>query len=58
MNPTLDLMDRQLSALVMYYSWKKMYNRRESVTTDMIDFLVDKGKKYKDEDNIYSSMGD
>ena len=38
--------------------WEKMPNRREPVTTEMIEFIVTKGKTYKDQDNIYSSMGD
>ena len=35
-----------------------MPNRREPVTTEMIEFIITKGKKYKDQDNMYSSMGD
>ena len=35
-----------------------MPNRRELVTTDMIECIVDKGNKFKDQNNTYSSMDD
>ena len=35
-----------------------MPNRKELVTREMIEFIVSKGKTYKDQDNIYLSLGD
>ena len=62
MNPTLNLMGKESKLIgdVLHElkRWEKMSNRREPVTTEMIEFIVTKGKTYKDQDNIYSSMGD
>ena len=35
-----------------------MPNRREPVTTEIIEFILTKGKAYKDQDNIYSYIDD
>ena len=62
MNQTLNLMGKESKfigdVLHELKRWEKMPNRREPVTTEMIEFIVTKGKTYKDQDNIYSSMGD
>ena len=62
MIPTLNLMGKESKfisdVLHELKRWEKMPNRREPVITEMIEFIVTKGKTYKDQDNIYSFMGD
>ena len=62
MNSTLNLMGKDskfiTDVLHELKRWEKMPNRKELVTTEMIEFIVSKGKTYKYQDNIYLSLGD
>ena len=62
MNSTLSLVGNESKFISdILYEWKrwvKIHNRREPITTEMIEFIVTKGKIYEDQNNIYSSIGD
>ena len=64
MNPTLDLMGN-LSVFIKDIiheakRWESMPNRREPLTKEMIEYIIDKGENSKktNPDNLYSAMGD
>ena len=64
MNPTLDLMGN-LSVFIKDIiheakRWESMPNRREPLTKEMIEYIIDKGENSKktNSDNLYSAMGD
>ena len=64
MNPTLDLMGN-LSVFIKdiiheVKRWETMPNRREPLTKEMTEYILDKGEKSKktNPDNLYSAMGD
>ena len=64
MNPTLDLMGN-LSVFIKDIiheakRWESMPNRREHLTKEMIEYIIDKGEKSEktNPDNFYSVMGD
>ena len=63
MNPCLDIMgqtSRYINDIIKELKrWESIPNRREPITKEMIEYIINKGKSIKDNpDNIYSAFGD
>ena len=64
MNPTLNLMGKTsvfiTDILQKAQRWESMPNRREPITKDIVEYIINKGEKLKKNnvDNLYSAMAD